>query len=410
MPITGIAGAGGVARPFGGEPPKRLAVEVSSANPSRQDVARSLFQQFGFTEKDADYLARNFNGRDPVAAFADSLEIDPRSIASADGKTRVTVELSARDFATLQKLAARRPSATRERTASGDSSDAAQARRGYDHGANLRERLNRQMDAAAPKPKPPETPAPSQEGVGSFLEGAVAGDFSENDSWSAVAGQTAVGFIPIVGQIADARDIAAAANAVYNDEDGSWARLGIAAIAIVPGLDFLKAGSRVGRKALKEVAEEGLTQVSQQSVKGLAQVMSKEGVERISKEAVTLNVGRAEMIGRLDNLLASPNIAESTKNAVRSARNALQDHLTQDDLLGALRDKHGIPVLKPDGTTYDHLGEVNDALKSLEGGKRNLLNELRKVSPGTEEYRRLSSEIEAISEMSVRIEKFLEVK
>jgi hypothetical protein len=225
-----------------------------------------------------------------------------------------------------------------------------------------------------------------------------------------VAGQTAVGFIPIVGQIADARDIAAAANAVYNDEDGSWARLGIAAIAIVPGLDFLKAGSRVGRKALKEVAEEGLTQVSQQSVKGLAQVMSKEGVERISKEAVTLNVGRAEMIGRLDNLLASPNIAESTKNAVRSARNALQDHLTQDDLLGALRDKHGLPVLKQGGVPYDHFGEVNDALKSLEGGKRNLLNELRKVSPGTEGYRTLSSEIEAISEMSARIEKFLEVK
>jgi hypothetical protein len=224
-----------------------------------------------------------------------------------------------------------------------------------------------------------------------------------------VAGQTAVGFIPIVGQIADARDIAAAANAVYNDEDGSWARLGIAAIAIVPGLDFLKAGSRVGRKALKEVAEEGLTQVSQQSVKGLAQVMSKEGVERISKEAVTLNVGRAEMIGRLDNLLASPNIAESTKNAVRSARNALQDHLTQDDLLGALRDKHGLPVIQK-GKIFKHDKEVEEALGSLQRGKENLLRELKKFSPGTDEYRRLSAEIEAITEISARIEKFLEVK
>jgi hypothetical protein len=406
MPITGIAGASGVARPFGGEPPKRLAVEVSSANPSRQDVARAVFQQFGFTEKDADYLARNFNGRDPVAAFADSLELDSRSISSADGKTRVTVELSGRDFATLQKLAARRPSATPAQTAPPNSSEAAQARRGYDHGANLKDRLLRQTEP--PKPKP-ETSAPSQEGVGSFLEGAVAGDFSANDSWSAVAGQTAVGFIPIVGQIADARDIAAAANAVYNDEDGSWARLGIAAIAIVPGLDFLKAGSRVGRKALKEVAEEGLTQVSQQSVKGLAQVMSKEGAERISKEAVTLNVGRAEMIGRLDNLLASPNIAESTKNAVRSARNALQDHLTQDDLLGALRDKHGLPVIQK-GKIFKHDKEVEEALGSLQRGKENLLRELKKFSPGTDEYRRLSAEIEAITEISARIEKFLEVK
>jgi hypothetical protein len=197
---------------------------------------------------------------------------------------------------------------------------------------------------------------------------------------------------------------------VYNDEDGSWARLGIAAIAIVPGLDFLKAGSRVGRKALKEVAEEGLTQVSQQSVKGLAQVMSKEGAERIGKEAVTLNVGRTEMIGRLDSLLTSPNIPESTKNALRSARNALQDHLKQDDLLGALRDKHGLPVLKPGGAPYNHAGEVQEGLLSLQRGRDNLLRELGKISPGTNEYRRLSAEIEAISEMSTRIEKFLEVK
>jgi hypothetical protein len=91
-------------------------------------VARALFQQFGFTEKDADYLARNFNGRDPVAAFADSLQLDVRSISAADGKARVTIELSARDFATLEKLAARRPSATPSAAAPTDASEAAQAR------------------------------------------------------------------------------------------------------------------------------------------------------------------------------------------------------------------------------------------------------------------------------------------
>jgi hypothetical protein len=272
MPITGIAGAGGVARPFGGEPPKRLAVEVSSANPSRQDVARAVFQQFGFTEKDADYLARNFNGRDPVAAFADSLEIDPRSISSADGKTRVTVELSGRDFATLQKLAAGRPSATSAQTAPTNSSEAAQARRGYDHGANLRERLNRQMDAAAPKPKPPETPAPSQEGVGSFLEGAVAGDFSDNDSWSATAGKIVGGLNPL----ADVRDIAAGVKHVAEGKDGAWVDLGTATLGAIPLVgDAGKALIRGGRKVAKEAVEEG------------AEALAKEAAEKTARELAT---------------------------------------------------------------------------------------------------------------------------
>jgi hypothetical protein len=197
---------------------------------------------------------------------------------------------------------------------------------------------------------------------------------------------------------------------VYNDEDGSWARLGIAAIAIVPGLDFLKAGSRVGRKALKEVAEEGLTEISQQSVKDLAKVMSKEGVERIGKEAVTLNVGRAEMIGRLDALLKNPDLPASSKNTIERAQNALRDHLTQEDLIGALRDKHGIPVVI-NGKPYDHLGEVNGALDSLKNARKQLiLRDLQRHAPGTENYRQLSQEIDAIGETIRRTEEFLEVK
>src|SRR5688500_7552169 len=50
----------------------------------------------------------------------------------------------------------------------------------------------------------------SEEGVGSFFEGAIKGDFGNNDSWSATAGQVTMGFVPIAGQIADARDTAAA--------------------------------------------------------------------------------------------------------------------------------------------------------------------------------------------------------
>jgi len=99
----------------------------------------------------------------------------------------------------------------------------------------------------------------SEEGIASFLEGAILGDFGKNNSYSAIAGQTAIGFIPIVGQIADARDIAAAIGDIAAGEEGGWLNLGIAGLGIIPGLDFLKGSTRAGRRVLGEAAEEMAT-------------------------------------------------------------------------------------------------------------------------------------------------------
>ncbi|MCI4592634.1 DNA/RNA non-specific endonuclease [Sphingobium sp. BYY-5] len=99
----------------------------------------------------------------------------------------------------------------------------------------------------------PEQPAslPSEEGIGSFFEGLVKGDFSDNDSWSATAGQVIGGFIPVVGQIGDARDTVAAIGGVIEGKDGAWGNLGLAAIGWVPGLgDIAKGAIRGGEKAL----------------------------------------------------------------------------------------------------------------------------------------------------------------
>lgn len=104
---------------------------------------------------------------------------------------------------------------------------------------------------------------PSQESVGSFLEGAVLGDFGNNDSWSATAGQVAMGFVPIAGQIADARDTAAAIGQVWNGEEGGWLNLGAATIGWVPGIgDGIKAAIRGGEK----IADAG-TEVAQTAIR-----------------------------------------------------------------------------------------------------------------------------------------------
>lgn len=94
----------------------------------------------------------------------------------------------------------------------------------------------------------------SQEGVGAFLDGAIRGDFSDNQSWSKLAGQTAMGFVPIAGQIADARDTAAAVGQVWRGEEGGWANLGAAAIGWIPGVgDAAKGLIRGGGQAAEGV-------------------------------------------------------------------------------------------------------------------------------------------------------------
>lgn len=178
---------------------------------------------------------------------------------------------------------------------------------------------------------------------------------------------------------------------------------------MIPGLDFLKAGSRVGRKVLAEVAEEGLSEISKEGIEQLGKTLSKETVERAGKEAVTLSVAREEMLTRLDILANDTSLSQSTRDVIESARNSLRDHLTQEDLIGALRDNSGVPVTI-NGKTYDHLNEVTNGVSSLQRAKGSLLKEMNKHLLDSPEYKRLSQEIEAISETMRRINGFKEVK
>ncbi|MEC3912559.1 DNA/RNA non-specific endonuclease [Sphingobium sp. CR2-8] len=104
----------------------------------------------------------------------------------------------------------------------------------------------------APSTTPAEpTQKASEEGVGSFFEGLVKGDFADNDSWSATAGQVVGGFIPFVGQAADARDTVAAIGGVIEGKDGAWGNLGLTAIGWVPGIgDLAKGALRGGEKVV----------------------------------------------------------------------------------------------------------------------------------------------------------------
>lgn len=251
----------------------------------------------------------------------------------------------------------------------------------------------------------------SAEGVGSFLEGALAGDFAGNESWSATGGQTAMGLVPVAGQLADIRDIAAAGVDVIGGTDGAWVRLGITVIAIVPGLDFLKGGSKAGRKALSEAAGEATQGTAQSGLKRAGKLLSKEAAARAAAELGALAVARRELLTRWQILLMDRALSRETLIALRKARNAVQDHLQPADLTGALRDKLGIPVrISGSGEPWDHLGEVDDAYNSLGRLNKWLKKELHRVPGESERFRLLSQEISTIKETRERIERFLEIR
>jgi hypothetical protein len=55
--------------------------------------------------------------------------------------------------------------------------------------------------------------------------------------------------------------------------------------------------------------------------------------------------------------------------------NAIDDHLRPDDIIGALRDNLGIPIVKGD-KTFSHINEIKEGMKSLTGADDSLRNVL----------------------------------
>jgi len=95
-----------------------------------------------------------------------------------------------------------------------------------------------------------------------LLDGVFLGDFSEDSSLLKLLAQIGVGFVPYAGQAADARDILANLKNVIEGKELAWVGLGLAVLAIIPGLDALKAGKALrpiframGDKGSREVVE-----------------------------------------------------------------------------------------------------------------------------------------------------------
>lgn len=178
-------------------------------------------------------------------------------------------------------------------------------------------------------------------------------------------------------------------------------------------LTMLKNGSAAGREIIKDTAEEGISETAQSGLKALRQSLSKEALAKAKEQLVTLSVARAEVIARFEGLLDKiPNLSQKTIADIRAAKNSLLDHLTQADLVGALRDNLGKVVRQSgSGKVFNHIGEVEDALNSLKEARRTIATrEMRNFAKDSQEYKILSQEADAISEMIRRVENFLDTE
>lgn len=161
----------------------------------------------------------------------------------------------------------------------------------------------------------------------------------------------------------------------------------------------------------KKTAKERLLEIAQSGLKALRGVISKEGLAKAKEQLITLSVARTELLTRLDNLIANNNLLQDTKGFLLKTKNSLLNNLKQDDLVGALRDKFGKDVRRSgDGKIFQHLEEVNQGLRSIENSKSTFVKEIARTQKGSDEYKILSLEIEALSELTQRIRGFLEIK
>jgi hypothetical protein len=119
-----------------------------------------------------------------------------------------------------------------------------------------------------------------------FAIGAIFGDFFDEPSVDAAVGQIVIGCIPIVGQIADARDVAAGIAKMWSTggKDGKL-QTAMALVGIVPLFgDAIKAARGAGRKAVGEAAQKAIPQAQQGLAgalrRGAADVAQRFGVVR----------------------------------------------------------------------------------------------------------------------------------
>ena len=190
--------------------------------------------------------------------------------------------------------------------------------------------------------------------VENFAKEVVEGDFYEGETtWAGVGGNVGVGLIPVVGQIADVRDTFAAIKKVSNKPTSwsSWAGLGMAAVAWVPGIgDAIKGAAKVEKKIVSSAGkilaktEKSATKIEKAVEKPLEQ--SVKGEQKIAKQAEEA-------------------LVESTHGAEKGAKSTAKDALAETIATGGTKPAEKVTVYRSlnEAKKVHYVGITNDVAR-----------------------------------------------
>ena len=88
-------------------------------------------------------------------------------------------------------------------------------------------------------------------------------------------------------------------------------------------------------------------------------------------------VGRGFMDDVVEGGTSANTLTDAQKSRLNVLENTINDHLTDGDFSGTLRDLQGNPVPNGRGGSFDHLGEMQDSYKSLQKIKKALEGSLK---------------------------------
>ncbi len=81
--------------------------------------------------------------------------------------------------------------------------------------------------------------------------------------------------------------------------------------------------------------------------------------------------------GARNGLESANTLTDAQKSRLNSVENTINDHLTEHDFSGTLRDLTGDPVPNGNGGFFDHIGEMKDSYKALQKAKKGLEGSLK---------------------------------
>lgn len=199
--------------------------------------------------------------------------------------------------------------------------------------------------SASSRPGPTGEVPSSSEGTASVvglgvLSEMALGDFHEGEStWAGTIANVGVGLIPIVGQLADARDTAAAAVKVWEmpSSGARWAGLGMAVIGWVPLVgDAAKGVTKLGKKAVTEVGQRTEKQLVNKAAPGIGERMIKEE----KRTGLNVDVAAQEHRHKTDYRAGSGREVQSAHTVNSSSVSGLPNYVRDKALTVLLPAKH----------------------------------------------------------------------